>query len=90
MRLEPQDIDGLKPLIVEVVRAVLAEATLPVSGKDAERLAWPEAEAAALLGVARHVLRDLRLRGEIRSTKVGGRISYTKKHLTDYLLSQEG
>lgn len=90
MRLESSDIENLRPLIAAVVAEVLDRAALPVSGRDAERLAWPEAEAAALLGVARHVLRDLRLRGEIRSTKVGGRVAYTRKHLTDYLLSHEG
>ena len=31
-----------------------------------DRLGYPEAEAAALLGIERHVLRDCRLRGEIR------------------------
>ncbi|MBI2480722.1 MAG: helix-turn-helix domain-containing protein [Planctomycetia bacterium] len=90
MKLEPSDIDGLRPLIAAVVAEVLTKAALPVGAKDAERLAWSEPEAAGLLGVARHVLRDARLRGEIRSTKIGGRVAYTRKHLTDYLLSNEG
>lgn len=90
MRLEPQDIDGLRPLIAEVVRAVLAEVALPATTRDQKRLAWSEKEAADLLGVARHVLRDARLRDEIRSTKVGGRIHYTREHLDEYLRNQEG
>lgn len=90
MRLEATDIENLRPLIAAVVAEVLDRAALPVSGRDAERLAWPETEAAAMLGCGRHVLRDARLRGEIKSTKVGGRVAYTHKHLTDYLLSNEG
>ena len=37
------------------------------------RLAFTEPEAAALLGVKPHVLRDCRRRGELQGAKVGSR-----------------
>lgn len=52
---------------------------------SAERLAYPEAEAAMLLGVARHVLRDARLRGEIKATRIGKRIVYARDELLRFL-----
>src|SRR5262245_18486101 len=53
-----------------------------------DRLAYPEAEAAALLGLAQHVLRDERRRGRIAATKVvGGRVRYTRQDLIDYLMA---
>lgn len=67
-----------KPIVVEVVAAL---GTKP----DADRLAYPEPEAAALLGIAAHQLRDARLRGEITATKAGGRIAYERSELVAYL-----
>src|SRR5688572_22617128 len=49
------------------------------------RLAFNEPEAATLLGVRQHVVRDARLRGEIESTRVGSRIAYTRHDLLAYL-----
>lgn len=54
------------------------------------RLAYNEWEAATVLGVKGHVLRDARLRGEIESTYVGGRIAYSRTHLINYLENQKG
>jgi hypothetical protein len=54
------------------------------------RLAFSEPEAATLLGVRQHVVRDARLRGEIESTHVGGRIAYTRHDLLKYLENQKG
>ena len=49
------------------------------------RLAYLEHEAASLLGVQCHVLRDARLRGEIISTRIGGRIGYETSEIKAYL-----
>ena len=78
--------DEFRPLIQAVVAETLA-ATNGVSAKFDTRLGFPEAEAAALLGVERHVLRDARLRGEIEASRVGKRIVYTPEQLREYLAS---
>jgi len=66
--------------VVEEVAAVVASRT----GDDG-RLAYPEKEAARLLGLAPHQLRDARLRGEVVATRAGGRIAYEKSELLSYL-----
>ena len=89
MKLEAADLHELRPVIREIVRETLEQfrsESKSVDGRTS-RMAHSEPEAAALLGVDRHVLRDARRRGEIKSTKVGGRIAYTPKQLEDYLLS---
>jgi hypothetical protein len=71
-------------LLAESVSKVLAViATLPADN----RLAYTESEAAQMLGVADHVLRDVRLRGEIRGKKVGKRWMYPKDTLIQFLAS---
>ena len=53
------------------------------------RLAVDEEEAAAMLCLKEHVLRDERLRGRIRYSKiVAGRIRYQRVDLIDYLVSR--
>jgi len=49
------------------------------------RLAYTEPEAAVLLGVKPHVLRDCRRRGELQGAKVGSRVLYTRADLLDFL-----
>jgi len=49
------------------------------------RLSFTESEAAALLGVGRHALRDARLRGEVEASKVGRRILYSRDQLLQLL-----
>jgi hypothetical protein len=53
------------------------------------RLAFTEPEAAALLGVKPHVLRDCRLRGELPGAKVGSKILYTRAELIEFLERQK-
>lgn len=79
MKLEANDIAELRPVITAVVQAVLSE----LEGRQAkmDRIAYSEAEAASLLGVARHVLRDCRLRGEIQARKVGKEFRYHRSEL---------
>ena len=82
MVLDPAD---LRPIIEAVVAETLTalradEAVLPPG-----RLAYLEPEAAAILGIRAHQLRDARRRGEIVATKVGGRIAYERAELLNYL-----
>jgi hypothetical protein len=80
------DADELRP----IVAAVVAETLRAIEGlglnERGARLAYSEAEAAALLGVNRGVLRDARLRGEITATKAGGRLAYQPEELRQYLV----
>jgi len=78
------DSEELRPIVVQVVSEVLAQAKADECLLGG-RLAYPEPEAAALLGVRPHVLRDARLRGEIDASKVGKRIVYTSDALHDFL-----
>jgi hypothetical protein len=82
LRIDP---DELKPLIRDIVEAVLAEAAglqHLLNGK----LAVPESEAAALLGLNPWQLRDLRLARKISYSRiVGARVRYTLDDLTGYL-----
>jgi excisionase family DNA binding protein len=74
--------DELRRLIRPVVEEVAAAIGSRISD---DRLAYPEAEAAKLLGIAGHQLRDARLRGEITATRVGGRIGFERSELLAYL-----
>lgn len=77
--------DVLRPLITDVVREVLAQQA-EASAKLPDRLCYSEAEAAALLGLERHQLRDTRRRGEIAASVVcGRRVRYSRDDLVEYL-----
>jgi hypothetical protein len=82
------DPDALRPLIQQVV----AETVVQLEAERAQlngRLAYSEPEAAALLGLEPHVLRDERLRGNIvASAIVGRRIRYLRQDLMAYLLGR--
>ncbi|HMF15751.1 MAG TPA: helix-turn-helix domain-containing protein [Gemmataceae bacterium] len=81
------DPEALAPIIRAVVTQTLAHLDadrqrLPENG----RLAFSEEEAARMLGLEPHQLRDERRRGRIGgSSIVGRRIRYTRKDLLDYL-----
>jgi hypothetical protein len=82
------DPEALRPLIEQTVRAVLARLEADRAQLDG-RLAYSESEAAALLGLHAHQLRDERLRGRIQASVGPGRkILYTRQDLMDYLLSR--
>jgi hypothetical protein len=82
------DPAGLRPFIAAVVREVLSaieadRATVP------ERLAFGEPEAARLLSLEPHQLRDERLRGRISASHVvGRRIRYLRQDLLDYMAAR--
>ena len=84
MKMEPSDIPALRPLIALVVAEVLAEMQTDESRLNG-RLAIAEPEAAALLGVQRHVLRDCRLRREIKASRVGKKVVYEVEELGKFL-----
>jgi len=78
------NMDDIHPIIEIAVSETLRQ----IEGNEAkmvDRIAFPEDEAARLLGVNRHVLRDCRLRGEIEGSKVGKRIVYTRDQLVKFL-----
>ena len=78
------DATDLRPLIQTVVAEVLAQSVTD-KAKLNGRLGYTEPEAAALLGVARHTLRDCRLRGEISARMVGRRYIYSRDSLLKFL-----
>ena len=88
MRIEPGDIGDLRPVIQEVVRAVLNEVETERAKLDG-KIAYDEASAAALLSVNRHQLRDCRLRGEISGSRCGKRVLYSRAELLKFLERQQ-
>lgn len=83
MRIELTDQE-LRPIVQSIVSEVLAN--LESRGlRDSDRLAYNEAEAAALLGMAKHQLRDCRLRGQIQGSKPAKCYMYTRLELMRFL-----
>lgn len=76
--------NDLRPLVETVVTLAL-EKFKEEERQMGERLAFSESEAAALLSVQRHVLRDARLRGEIAGFKLGKGIRYARDELLRFL-----
>ena len=74
------DTDDLR----EMVSAVVTETLSALDWPDG-RMALTEQEAAAACGVARHVLRDMRLAGKINGRKLGRKILYTRSDLLEAL-----
>lgn len=85
MHIDFSDAD-LTPLVEQVVVKVVEK--LDRTAAD-DRLAYSEAEAAELLGVKRHQLRDCRLRGEIHARRVGRGYRYLRAELIKWLSQQE-
>lgn len=81
------DAEALRPLVREIVAEVLSqyrEAEVQAIGDG--RLAYSEPEAARMLGLQPHQLRDERLRGRIAASSiVGRRVRYTTDDLRGYL-----
>jgi hypothetical protein len=85
LALEPS---ALTPLIRAVVQETLASME-SIRQRVDDRLCYAEPEAAALLGLQPHQLRDERRRGRIKASQiVGRRVRYLKQDLLDYLLSR--
>jgi len=74
-----------EPFVKSLVTVVLSEQE-NLQPPHNNQLAYTEAEAASMLGLHQHQLRDLRLDGRIGYTRiVGNRIRYTMQDLTTYL-----
>lgn len=82
MKIELSPAD-LEPLIETVVARVVAK--MAPANVDVDKLAWTEENAAKLLDIPRHVLRDARLAGEIVGSRAGKRVVYQKADLLGYL-----
>lgn len=77
--------DDLRPLVREIAAELLAQFRADES-RIGDRLAYSEGEAAALLGLEQHQLRDERLDGRIGASQIRGRrIRYTREDLLTYL-----
>jgi hypothetical protein len=80
--------DLLRPLIRETVRETIAQMGSDKAQFDGQ-LAYTEEQAAALLGLRVHQLRDERLRGRIAaSVIVGRRVRYLRADLVAYLMAR--
>jgi hypothetical protein len=81
--------DTFKPLIEDVVREALSRLEEARAAVPDGRLAYSEEEAARLLGLEPHVLRDERRRGRITASQiVGRRVRYMRQDLLDYLMGR--
>lgn len=86
LRLDRQALSGL---VSEIVREALAQVD-SAKHKVNGRLAYSEAEAADLLGLRQHQLRDLRLAGEIEGARYpNGRVFYRRETLIEFLIEAE-
>lgn len=70
----------LGPLIGQIIEQTLRRLQDDHAKVDG-RLAFPEAEAAQLLGIPAHSLRDARLRGDVEAVRIGKRWLYTRDEL---------
>lgn len=81
--------DGLRAVIQSTVQETVVTVLAQLDGDRAklnDRLAYSEHEAAALLGLEWHQLRDERRRGRVSASVGPGRkIMYTRQDLLDYL-----
>lgn len=78
------DADALRPLIRLIAAEVLAQLDCQ-RGRD-DRLAYSESEAAALLGLQTHQLRDQRLQGRLSYSRgPKGCVLYSRRDLLEYL-----
>lgn len=77
--------DDLRPLVATIVTEALAQLRTDEAALG-DKLAFDEREAARLLGLEPHQLRDERLRGRIAASQiVGRRIRYRRDDLLTYL-----
>jgi hypothetical protein len=83
------DPGTLRPLIQAVVAEALAQLEADRARVGGDKLCYSEAEAAALLSLHEHQLRDERRRGRVQASVGPGRkILYGKTDLLAYLASR--
>lgn len=88
MKLDASDIDELRPIIRAATVAILEEIK-PLDARLMDRFAYTEKEAAQLLGVPQHVLRDARYRGELSGKRLGKKVMYSPDELRRFWESLE-
>ncbi len=84
MKLDASDLPELRPLIAAIVSETIDQRQA-VEAQLGDRLAYSEAEAAALLGLKQHQLRDARLRGEIDVRRIGSGYRYSRSQLLAFV-----
>ena len=83
------ELDDLQPLVQSIVDATLERIDRAQAKLSPDRLAYSEQDAAAIIGVARHSLRDARLRGELNASRCGKRVVYQRSELVKYLTDRK-
>jgi hypothetical protein len=78
------DIDPTE--LVPVIRQVVAETLAATATLPADRIGYSESEAAELLGMRKCVLRDARLRGEVKAKRIGKSMYYSRDELHRFLM----
>ena len=79
------DPSVLEPLVGEIVDRTVARIEADRT-RLGDKVCYSEEEAARLLGLKRHQLRDARLAGKVQCSQiVGRRIRYTMEDLLNYL-----
>lgn len=85
--------EALEALVRAIAAQAAQEALAAYSAADLgsrdDRLAYTEPEAAQLLGVRSHVLRDARLRGELTGRRAGKRVIYDRRELLRWLAAHD-
>ena len=85
MKIEPADMDAIRPLLIEIIREAVADAT-PRPAAENELRVYTEAQAAELLQLKTHNLREARKAGKIAYTRtVGRRIAYSRQDVESFL-----
>jgi hypothetical protein len=85
LQLSPEALEPLIRRVVEETMARLEEQRAKLDG----RIAYSEEEAARLIGLEPHQLRDERRRGRIEASAiVGRRIRYLRQDLVSYLMGR--
>ena len=80
------DLASILGDVVKVaVREAMAEHMVADAKLSVEALALNEAQAAQAMGVAKHSLRDARLRGLIHGRLLGKKIVYDRRELLRFL-----
>lgn len=77
--------DDLRPVIDAAVRSALDQQQAEAATLNPDRISYYEPEAAQLVGIPSHVLRDARLRGEIVGSRIGKRIVYERAELLRFI-----
>ncbi len=82
------DLDALRPLIRFIAEEVIA-AVRATDDRLPDRVAFSEAVAAKMLELEQHQLRDERLDGRIRASRIRGRrIRYLRDDLIAYMIER--